>query len=338
MLTGRSIQSISEELDRQRKSKFDFIIPTMFMGMTFNGALLNKKSGKELPLTDYAHGQIAEHMKIPRAYYKRMQLESPELLARNVNTWMEKQPKGTKRLVRVLDGKGRAYLSDRYLPIDNWDTLNALLPSLQDAGCEIVSAEVTENRMYIKAITPRITGEIKVGDKVQGGLIISNSEIGAGRVEVSPLLYRLVCSNGMIVPDMSLKRHHVGRRVAEEDLTVNGIYSRETIAADIATFLLKARDTVRAVLDQTVFDDVIKRTRRAAGEVIEDAEECIEDVTNRYGLSDEERTALFNNFLGGADNSRWGLVNAVTLTAHHDVTDYDRSVELEKIGGEILYR
>ena len=47
----------------------------------------------------------------------------------------------------------------------------------------------------------RTKGEPGTGDIVQAGVVISNSETGLGAVCIQPLIYRLVCSNGMVVND-----------------------------------------------------------------------------------------------------------------------------------------
>jgi hypothetical protein len=336
MLTGRTMTEVQTELNRQLKTKFDFLMPTSVLAFTVNGELTRKDKEKKLPLTDYAHGQMATYLKIPKEYYDRMRDSEPDLLAANVNRWIEKRP-AERRMIRVLDGSCRAFLSDRYMPIDNHDVLKFLLPTIEDAGCQVVSAEITDRKMYIKALTPKITGEIKKGDKVQAGVLIQNSEIGAGRVQISPLVYRLVCSNGLIVNEMSARKNHVGRRATDDDLTDNGIYSRETIMMDVAAFLMKARDSVKAALTESVFGKIVNRMRDAADKKIEDVELACENVTNRWSLSDNEAQALMKRMINGADSSQYGLMNAVTAMAHMDVTDYDRSVELERIGGEILF-
>ena len=41
--------------------------------------------------------------------------------------------------------------------------------------------------------------EVKQGDTVQAGIIISNSEVGLGSLSLRTFLYRLVCLNGMIL-------------------------------------------------------------------------------------------------------------------------------------------
>lgn len=63
-------------------------------------------------VTDHAHGQIAQRLDIPAKYYNRMRSEAPALLAANVNNWFQEQPE--RRMIRTLDGKARAFLSDRY--------------------------------------------------------------------------------------------------------------------------------------------------------------------------------------------------------------------------------
>ena len=76
---------------------------------------------------------------------------------------------------------------------------------------EVVSCEVTENRMFIKVVNHRLEAEVMPGDIVRAGVVISNSEVGLGAVSVRPLVYRLVCTNGMIVNDFGERKAHVGR-------------------------------------------------------------------------------------------------------------------------------
>jgi hypothetical protein len=205
------------------------------------------------------------------------------------------------------------------------------------AGCEVVSCEITDSRFYLKAVTPRITGEVKVGEVVQAGVSISDSEIGVGKAKINPLIYKLACKNWLIVSDMSMERIHIGLRINDDDLEVNGFYSQETIKADIGAFLLKARYAIRGILDQKVFTSVLNEAKVAAGMPIQNPEAEIIDVTKRYQLTEEEHAGILRNFIDGGDVTRWGLVNAITKTAHSDVTNYDRSTELEEIGGNVLF-
>jgi hypothetical protein len=146
-------------------------------------------------------------------------------------------------------------LSNRYMRVDNYDMAETALPVLLNtAGLRIVSCEVTENRLYIKAVTDRVQREVKsrrVGDVVEAGVMISNSEVGLGSVLVSPFAHFLLCTNGM-VREGGKRWNHIGRHADEKD-EVYALLSDETRQADDKALLLKVRDTIRASLDEGLF-------------------------------------------------------------------------------------
>ena len=57
-----------------------------------------------------------------------MRKEAPEPLATNVNEWFHNKPE--RRMIRTLDGQARAFLSDRYRRLDNYDLASTVLPIL----------------------------------------------------------------------------------------------------------------------------------------------------------------------------------------------------------------
>ncbi len=82
-----------------------------------------------------------------------MRTEQPQLLDRNVNTWL--QSDGDRRMIRTLDGQLRAVLSDRYRRLDNFDLPENVLPILQRLqGARFESEELTGTKMYLKVMTP----------------------------------------------------------------------------------------------------------------------------------------------------------------------------------------
>src|SRR5690606_27383707 len=121
-----------------------------------------------LPLLDTAHGQLSDRLGIPKAYYDRMRDAAPALFDANVNHWLSAGDE--RRLVRTLDGRVRAILSDRYRVLDNLDLASVAIPVLEEHGFEVVSAELTERKLYLKATTPRICAEVRPGDAVQAGI------------------------------------------------------------------------------------------------------------------------------------------------------------------------
>ena len=107
------------------------------------------------------------YLKIPAPYYDRMRNDFPDLLTSNVNGWLAKEPEN-RRMLRTLDGTTRAFLSDRYRRIDNYEVAQTVLPIIGSMdGASVESCELTESKMYIKVVNQRITAEIAKGDVVQ---------------------------------------------------------------------------------------------------------------------------------------------------------------------------
>ncbi len=335
MKSGKSLVELAQAIERQRGGKRDFIADTRHLRMqpTDRGpALIVEERG--YPMTPIAHQQLGERVGIPAKYYERMRSDAPELLARNVNHWFARQPE--RRMIRTLGGDARAFLSDRYQRIDNAHVAEVTLPVLADTpGIEIVSTEITEKRMYIKAITPRITGEVRVGDQVQAGVMITNSEVGLGAITVAPLLYRLVCLNGMVVEDNRFRKHHVGTK-AHDDAAIYELLSDETRRSCDNVILMKVRDVVRAALDETVFRRTIQRLQDAASDRIEgNPAQAVELLSDKLNLTEAEEGSMLRYLIEGGDLSRYGVIQAVTRLAQ-DPDDYDRATELERAGGRIL--
>lgn len=333
---GMNLVELAKEIMRRAESKKDFVADTT--DMIFEGGALSVGSAGAFPLTDHAHGQIAERVGIPKRYYDRMRADAPALLAGNVNHWFRATPE--RRMVRTLDGKARAFLSDRYHRIDHEQIADAALPALLEGGGHgaVVSCCITDSKLYIQALFPRLEGEVRPGDPVQGGVIVSNGEIGDGALDVRPMVYRLVCTNGMIVgqiaEDARLRRNHVGRRVEiGEDYS---IYSDETLKADDRALSLKIRDSIRALAQPRLFARILDEMRHAAQQPpVSNPIAAVTELGNAYPVAQSERDSILTSLIRGGDYSKWGMVNAITETANEHPS-YDRAVELQALGGRVL--
>lgn len=341
MKFGKTLVEFAQELTRQMEAKKDYLVDTRKMTFDYGNdggmlSLINDQTHTTtiLGVNDIAHTQIGTALGIPKVYYDKMRKENPELLSQNVNSWFQKDPK--ERMIRTLDNDVRAFLSKQYRRIDNYPIAMTVLPIIADMQeARIESCELTDRKMYIKVVNPRLTAEVVPGDIVQSGIIISNSEVGAGSVEIQPLVYRLVCSNGMVVNDTSTKRRHVGRgNVASEDFT---LYSDETLKLDDNAFLAKVRDTVKAIADQTRFDRVVDMMRQAKDAKIATTNipAMVELAGTDFGFNKAEGQGILDHLIRGGDLTLYGMANAVTRFAQ-DVDSYDRSTELESVGYDIL--
>jgi hypothetical protein len=336
MKTGRTISEIATELERQAKSKKDYIADTRRLSLEArpSGLVLQGVNGG-MQLRDTAHTQLADTLKIPMQYYDRMLREAPDLLAKNVNNWLEAQP--AKKLVRTLDDQVRAVLSDSYRPLDNIELAEAVLPRLMDIEAEVVSTEITEKRFYLKAIYSKVQGEVKKGDLIQAGSVISNSEIGLGSLKVQELDYRLVCLNGMI-REAIVRQAHLARGARGHDAIEDAreYFKPETRLADDRAFFLKIRDAVGAMFSAERFNTRIRQYQEADTiKLNTEPKEVVEVTSKRYGFSEGEQSSILKHFIKGDMPSVWGLANAITRTAQ-DCESYDRATELEAIGGNVI--
>ena len=341
MKEGRTLIEMAQELERQRAAKKDYISDTrnLRMDATGDGLQLSLRDDRShvvhmLGVNENAHRQIGTALGIPSKYYDKMQKELPDLLAHNVNAWFDANPQA--KMIRTLDGNARAFLSDRYRRIDNFEIAQTVLPILGDMpDAHIESCEVTENQMYIKCVNPRLQADVVPGDTVQAGIMITNSEVGLGSVTVQPLLYRLVCTNGMVVNDAAARKYHIGRaNTVGENFQ---IFTDETIIADDKAFMLKIRDTVRAAVDEARFGAVVNMMRQAKGVKLDtpDIPKFVELAATEYGMTQTEGRGVLDHLIRDEDLSLYGLANAVTRYSQ-DVESYDRATDLESTGYSIL--
>lgn len=258
----------------------------------------------------------------------------PDLLAQNVNAWLQREP--STRMVRTLSGTARAFLSNRYRRIDNIEIAKIVLPIIgQMNGAHFESCQITDSRMYLKVVNTRLEAEVVPGDIVQAGIIISNSEVGQGSVSIQPLVYRLVCSNGMVVNDAKARKYHTGRiNTLEENFQ---LYSEETLAAEDHAFVKKIEDTVKAAVDEARFAQVIDLMRNATEAKMNTADvpKLVKLASKDFGIKEEESAGILQHLIEGKDLTLYGLSNAVTRHSQ-DVENYDRATQLESIGYKIL--
>ena len=303
MKEGLSLQEMAAEITRQNELKADYLVDNRNLRMeTCNGQVYLHMYDKgtepvePLGIGSIAHRQLGTHLNIPASYYDKMLTEDPGLLTQNVNAWLERTP--STRMLRTMGGTARAFLSSRYKRIDNMEVATAVLPVLS-------------------------------------GTIISNSETGMGAVNVQPLVYRLVCKNGMIVNDARTRRNHVGRaNEADENFL---LYSEQTLAADDKAFLLKIQDTVKAVVDETRFSQVVGLMQQAKGAAMDthDIPGIVRLASRDFKITENESTGVLQHLIEGKDLTLYGLSNAITRYSQ-DVESYDRATELEGIGYNVL--
>ena len=338
MKSDMSISAVLTEVQQRNRMKRDFISPAQHIHMLEDGQTMVMDNGSDsMPfrMTDLCHKQVGSAMGIPARYYDEMAEKKPGLLAENVNAWLG--DKNQSYMVRSYDYgpdgmQARAFLSDRYRRLDNLDVAEATLPLFAGKeGFEIVSAAVTERKFYLKVVNHRLEMDVVPGDIVQAGVVISNSEVGLGSVSVQPLVYRLVCTNGMTVNDYGERRTHVGRAARAMEDSFH-IYSDEAMIAEDKAFMLKLRDVTLAAIEETRFAMVVGKLRESVGVPITGRIQDVIELTGKtFGINQTEQDSILNYLIQGGDLTKYGLSNAITR-ASQDIESYDRATEFENLG------
>lgn len=355
MKTGKTLMQLAQELSRIQESARDFIVPTEALKATVQEDGKGKQQvalsfgntvEKSFGLTPWATSQVAGYTDIPKAYVDRLAVEKPALLADNINHGLgrivaqaKRERKSEARMLRTLDGNVRGLLSSRYRILDAHDMVETVLPVAQEKGLQIISSEVTERRVFLKMMSPRLVAEVKKGDAVQYGLTVSTSDVGAGAARVEPFIFRKVCDNGLIL-NTAIRKFHVGKNLAEE--AIQELLSDRTKEMTDAAFWASVRDVVMASLDPENFEREVDRLRVAANEPILnfDLPRVVELTMKATGITGEGKKnsilAALASGNEGAGLTRWGLINSFTRAAQSDDVDYEASIEMERAGGQIL--
>ena len=353
MKAGISIQELATEIKRQQSAKSDFVSDTKLLkfGQLGPSLKLHITGHGHYDIGDFAHRQIADHIEVPMKYYERMKAEAPALLAENVNYWFQNIP--DRQFVRTLDGKARAFLSDRFRPLDNHDLAEALLPTVASTGAKVHSCYIMEDRMYIKAVMEKVEKIVPAPEGISGrrgyqkkvtvspGIVIANSEIGHGALAIRPAVHFQPCLNLAVWAAQWLRKHHVGRKLggdSEVALGVSEYFPDDTEKLADQALWSQANYLIKGALAGDVFENAVKELRAARSQIIKQGrtEVVVKNLSRNKGLIKSEETGVLQYLIDGGDLTKFGLSNAVTRFSQDDELSYDRASFLEQVGGEVI--
>jgi hypothetical protein len=343
------LQQLVETLEAQEQIKKDFLAPSADMHFV-DGNLYMLHAGQQVifsPTTVF-HGQVAEKLGIPKGYYDRMKEKALHLLDDNVNHWLHDE--GKNLLIRTFvredgDNDARAFLSDRYNIIDNFDVLLQALESIKESGLEVnvSGAELSQTRMYLHITCPQIEVEatemlkyyrrtIEVGSGIISGFVLQNSEIGFGSFQVAPRAVVLACNNGMVNTRDAMRRVHLGGKLDELDFYKNDAVKN----ANRKLVKEQVKHAVQKFLSKDYLKNLVNTfTELGAKEIEAPIANVMEVVAKNYGFSQEEKASLLDHFIRGGDTRRIGVINAVTELAQ-TFDDADHRNDTEAISYELL--
>jgi len=152
-----AIANVVQELDRIKAVKEDFLVPAhnIQFSVVDDSVVADVKlsDGAWVPPVRYelsrtAHTGIAAKFDVSARYARRMRAEAPDLLATNLNYWASRDNR--RFLVRTLDGKVRAFLSDRYRIVDTSLLFYNGYEKIKAMEGSIIGLDLTEDSFYMR--------------------------------------------------------------------------------------------------------------------------------------------------------------------------------------------
>lgn len=371
--SGRgSLTDLVGELERQKESKFDFVADTRNLAVTHRegGLFLVPQNAHTaewipssgLPIRSGALDQMGEKCDpaIPVKFLRELSGRRPRRAAELLNNLIEDAP--ARRFIRCLDGSVRAFLSDRYRVLDNYDLAFAALDAVRQAGGEVIEASLSDTHMRIKFTSRQIWDAIDVkrqdngGNWYAGGLgnqgylsrvrarsggdlpggpgtvhplvTLSNSETGHGGLSVRIGLLQAICFNLATVEEV-VGKVHLGERLSV------GIFTEETVTAESKAIYLRARDTVKSAFNPEVFKRMVDLAKEAQAQEVHAPAAAVENVAKAVSLPEKAKDALLAYFVKDYDLTRYGLAQAVARLAQ-DEEDGESASGLEDLAGKVL--
>ncbi|MBN4049501.1 DUF932 domain-containing protein [bacterium AH-315-N03] len=287
--------------------------------------------GEPLALRDLAFNQLANKIGAPPGYIKNL---PAKLQVANMN-WGLAQKK-SPALLRLADGEVRAVLSDRYAAADDELLLDMVADCLDRTGFRndaLVRATAIGPHTIMRITLPNEGTPVKVGDVIEHGIDIGNSELGLRSVQVTPITFRLQCTNGMRAwkSEAALRMRHIGDPARLRDQL------REAIPVAFAEARGDVEKWSRAVdtLIDSALDDI--EMLRGFGLSTGEVQSVARTLAAGLNLLPESTGSAKLSEVLDVEVSVFEVANAITATAREKESVASR-LQMEEVGHRYLTR
>lgn len=316
------------ELEEEEERKQDIIIPMQDLRMEDDGSLFSNEYGR-MEVGDEAFKHLAKEFKLNHSH---LQLLRDEELMDNVadqfNHFFKNTGISNRKKFRMVDDRVRGIINPNFTSYDDLDLLSTLgdlretIPELQLE--EYYRDDKRSHARFILEDTERIVGfdseEDGNPDSVQVGFDVQNSEIGYGQLQIAPMLYRLVCSNGL-------------RRASSNGDKI----SRRTRSFAKVDLDKNIRDSIEHSINDST--NTIASIQRSKDIRIEDPYAEIEDIGKKERITKKEVEGIQDAFDIEPQDNLYGVVNSFTRYGRileDEENNNERRVRFENVAGKVL--
>jgi len=332
MKSDFSFDALVSTLEAKDLGRRDYVVDSKLMNLDDNMETIyvGGSLGREFNISETMHTALATRFKIPSQYYFKCLKADPRLLSNHVQHWMNDSE--SDHMIRTMNGTARTILSPSYRIMDALPLIKKIAPIIE--ASEVLSGSMScgmhGGYVYINYATNK-TEAIALGDEVAHGVSLRTNEIGLGSEQVAPLVYRLVCTNGMIalVPSRlnSAYTVHRGPRYSSFGDVVDITFDYDRECANTAHYS-DVTEKFRDMLSDDYQDRAMEPLRRAAKIRVhlpkeeDDRDRFFNRMRRHMSISSEEMVDVIDVAHRERKDAKrknltgWDIINGVTETAN----------------------
>ena len=339
----KTLADAQERLVEASRGTWDTLLEpadmTLSQGRIVSPRLYRYEYPTGLSLTPWATGQLCQFLGMPTAYFRRC---PPELQDVQFNHWVEERiqedgaeqvrrshrsrgqtgdlsrtPRCERWLLRARNEMLRGVLTERYVRLDHLELFAALSPALC-ADYEVDWFALSDESLHLRLHDTRLFRDALPGDRLMAGVHIGNSEVGKRAVTVDALVYRVICTNGLI-----------------QKIDGGSLLHQRHIALSRPDFAQSVQQAVKEAFAQSAL--YLNRLATAVAYPIGDVEKAVRKIALDWGLTQATEEAVKAAILmehRSQHETLYGLINGITGAARSLAPD-DRYT-LEVNAGRLL--
>jgi hypothetical protein len=299
---------VEERIVEDDRNKWDRKAGSPAVRITEDGALELNGDGRaeRFALSELATSQMCQRLGIPVPYYRRL----PAKLQATVANYDFDRLRDSAFLLRGKNEWVRAFLSSDYVTYNNSHVAETVKALLEGGPVSVKSFVLEETHLFLKIISDEIVDR---DSGLKAGVMIGNSEVGTASISIEPFVYRLSCTNDLVVSKEQSFRHPHTR------LTVDQLRKGTALAISIAF---------------KVASSALDRFLKTREEPVPDPVETIRQLAEARKLSRKFADEVASSYAAEPEPSRFGVINAFTRAAQK-LGPLQR-IEMERFAGTLL--
>ena len=232
----------------------------------------------------------------------------------NVNSWLEDYNKDL--FIRMYDDRIRGLLSTRYSVCDTHELLQAIDDKVNFDNLNIKGSYISPERFHLRCA---YKDKMFADDDLFAGFTIDSSDVGRSTLQMRFLIFKQVCTNGLIVAKNSadlFKQKHIG--ITSEEFA-KGFEESLDLIPEISM-------DIRNQIERTKNVDFAKDKKSL--------ESTIEKLKANTRFSPTQLEKVFEVMNTNYEPTQWGYINAITEVAQS--LSLEKRLEAEEYAGTLL--